>query len=59
VTIDLLKSKAREGLKILHPLPRVDEIDFSVDASPYQAYYLQARLGVDVRIALLHLVLAG
>lgn len=59
VTLDLLESSAKETLKVLHPLPRVDEIDFSVDNSKYQAYFLQARLGVKVRMALLSLVMGG
>ncbi|BAA80664.2 aspartate carbamoyltransferase, catalytic subunit [Aeropyrum pernix K1] len=59
VTLDLLESFAKESLKVLHPLPRVDEIDFSVDSSRYQAYFTQARLGVRVRMALMNLVMRG
>ncbi|WP_131160213.1 aspartate carbamoyltransferase [Aeropyrum pernix] len=59
VTLDLLESYAKESLKVLHPLPRVDEIDFSVDNSRYQAYFTQARLGVRVRMALMNLVMKG
>ncbi len=53
VTLRDLHGRAKPGLKILHPLPRVDEISFDVDNSPYQAYFIQARLGVRVRMALL------
>jgi len=58
VTRGLLEKHAKKGLKVLHPLPRVDEITPDVDSSPFQAYFTQARLGVPVRMALLSL-LAG
>ena len=50
---------ARDGLIVLHPLPRVDEIDFSVDATRHAWYFRQARNGVPVRMALLRLLLGG
>lgn len=53
VSLKDLVGRAKPGLKVLHPLPRVDEISFDVDSSPYQAYFTQARLGVRVRMALL------
>ncbi len=43
---------------LLHPLPRVDEIDPAVDLDPRAAYFRQARNGVAVRMALLAQVLA-
>ena len=46
-------SAAKKDLLILHPLPRVDEIDISVDNDPRAAYFEQARLGMYVRMALL------
>jgi len=50
-----------EGLKkqivILHPLPRVDEIDPAVDNYAGAAYFRQMRNGVYVRMALLAMVL--
>jgi aspartate carbamoyltransferase catalytic subunit len=42
---------------VMHPLPRVDEIDPEVDADPRAAYFRQARNGVAVRMALLDLLL--
>lgn len=42
---------------IMHPLPRVDEIDPEVDISPQAIYFTQARNGLFVREALLALVL--
>lgn len=53
---EMLKA-ARPNLKVLHPLPRVDEIDVDVDATPYAYYFEQAKNGVYVRQALLALVL--
>lgn len=43
---------------VMHPLPRVDEIDPAVDADPRAAYFRQARNGVFVRMALLKQLLA-
>ncbi len=44
---------------VMHPLPRVDEIDPAVDADPRAAYFRQARNGVVIRMALLEMLLAG
>ncbi|WP_213994130.1 aspartate carbamoyltransferase [Sodalis sp. dw_96] len=49
--------KARANLKVLHPLPRVDEIAHEVDATPYAYYFQQAGNGIFARQALLSLVL--
>ena len=49
--------KAKSNLKILHPLPRVDEIDLAMDKTPYAYYFEQAENGVYAREALLSLVL--
>jgi aspartate carbamoyltransferase catalytic subunit len=38
---------------VMHPLPRVDEIDPEVDEDPRAAYFRQARNGLHVRMALL------
>jgi len=42
---------------VMHPLPRVDEIDPEVDADPRAAYFRQARNGVVIRMALLEMLL--
>ncbi|MAG91915.1 aspartate carbamoyltransferase [Candidatus Woesearchaeota archaeon] len=47
----------KKDLKIMHPLPRVSEIDKSVDATQHAAYFEQAAFGIPVRKALLALVL--
>lgn len=57
LTPDML-SGARPNLKILHPLPRVNEIDVSIDATPYAHYFEQAANGLYVRQALLSLLLS-
>jgi aspartate carbamoyltransferase catalytic subunit len=49
--------QARENMKVLHPLPRVDEIAHDVDATPYAYYFQQAGNGIFARQALLSLVL--
>lgn len=54
-----LLSKARDDMKVLHPLPRVDELSNDVDDTPYQAYFIQAKLGVPVRMALIGLILGA
>lgn len=47
----------KDNLKILHPLPRVDEIAIDVDQSEHAYYFEQAQNGVYARQALLALVL--
>ena len=59
ITRGLLEKYARRDTRILHPLPRVDEIDPDVDDTRWQAYFTQARNGVPVRMALLALILGG
>jgi aspartate carbamoyltransferase catalytic subunit len=56
LTPDTLK-KAKSNLKILHPLPRVNEITPDIDKTPYAHYFAQAANGVCVRQALLSLLL--
>ncbi|MBI2145528.1 aspartate carbamoyltransferase [Candidatus Woesearchaeota archaeon] len=46
-------------LKILHPLPRIDEINPQLDKAPQSIYFEQAHNGVPVRMALLAMVLGG
>lgn len=53
---DMLGS-AKDNLKILHPLPRVNEIDEDVDSNPMAYYFQQAENGVFVRQALLASIL--
>ncbi|MFA6333116.1 MAG: aspartate carbamoyltransferase [Methanoregula sp.] len=52
ITPELLAA-AKKRLIVLHPLPRVDEIDPRVDALPHARYFEQSRNGVPVRMAML------
>ena len=49
--------KAKKSLRIMHPLPRVDEISVEIDSDPRAAYFRQMQNGLYVRMALLALVL--
>jgi aspartate carbamoyltransferase catalytic subunit len=51
--------KAKKNLKVLHPLPRVNEITYDVDQTPHAYYFQQAGNGLYVRQALLALVLGA
>lgn len=44
---------SKPGMKILHPLPRVNEINTDVDSSPYAYYFTQALNGVYTRQAIM------
>lgn len=44
---------AKQGLKVMHPLPRVDEIEVDVDTTEHALYFEQAKNGVVMRQALL------
>lgn len=48
-----------EQIRIMHPLPRVDEIAEEVDETPNAIYFTQAHNGVPTRQALLGLVTGG
>ena len=50
-------AQAKPNLRVLHPLPRVDEIHPSVDGTVYAYYFEQAKNGVFARMAMLSLVL--
>lgn len=45
--------KAKDNMKILHPLPRVNEINCDVDADPHAYYFQQAQNGLYTREALI------
>ncbi|MCQ2067028.1 MAG: aspartate carbamoyltransferase [Bacteroidaceae bacterium] len=46
-------ANAKSNLKILHPLPRVNEIDQDVDTHPAAYYFQQAKNGLYIREALI------
>src|SRR5574344_2141989 len=45
--------KCRDNMKILHPLPRVNEIQYDVDESKHAYYFEQAQNGLYAREALI------
>jgi len=52
LTLDKLKN-AKQDLKILHPLPRVNEIATEIDDDPRACYFKQVEYGRYVRMALI------
>ena len=53
---DMLKN-VKENMKILHPLPRVNEIAYDVDGNPHAYYIQQAKNGLYAREAIFCYVL--
>ena len=45
--------RAKETMRVLHPLPRVNEISVEVDNDPRACYFRQARNGKYIRMALI------
>ncbi len=58
IEVDTLKD-AREDMIIMHPLPRVGEIDHAVDDTPHARYFQQVWNGIVTRTALLALILGA
>ncbi len=52
VSVDLMHRLPEQAI-LMHPLPRVGEIDPLVDADPRAAYFRQARNGLWIRMAVL------
>ena len=46
-------SKAKDNMRILHPLPRVNEIDYAIDDDSHAYYFQQARNGLFARQAII------
>ena len=57
LTPEKLKT-AKENMRVLHPLPRVNEISVAVDDDPRAAYFRQVRNGKFIRMALILKLLA-
>ena len=55
----LLKGKRFRDTLVMHPLPRVDELAYELDADPRSMYFKQAARGVPVRMALIALLLGA
>ncbi len=45
-------SKVKDNMRILHPLPRVNEISYDVDSNPHAYYIQQAKNGLYAREAI-------
>jgi aspartate carbamoyltransferase catalytic subunit len=54
-----LLQQAKQDLIVMHPLPRVVEIEPEVDKTKHAVYFKQAFNGLPVRMALLSLILGG
>ncbi len=55
----LLKRKELNRTLIMHPLPRILELTYDVDADPRSMYFKQAARGVPIRMALIALLLGA
>lgn len=53
VNPDFLKDKQYRDAKVMHPLPRVDELSYEIDQDQRSVYFQQAAYGVPVRMALI------
>jgi len=50
---------AKKDMRLMHPLPRINEISTDVDGTPHALYFDQMKHGIYVRMALLALVLGA
>jgi len=57
VTLEVMRRLPEHAI-LMHPLPRLDEIDPLVDADPRAAYFRQARNGLWARMAVLDWAMA-
>jgi aspartate carbamoyltransferase catalytic subunit len=58
ISLDTLES-VREKMIIMHPLPRIDEIDEEIDNTRHARYFQQVWNGIVMRMALLALILGA
>lgn len=56
---ELLKGKEFKRTLVMHPLPRIDELAYEMDADPRSMYFKQAARGVPMRMALIALLLGA
>jgi aspartate carbamoyltransferase catalytic subunit len=52
-----MRAELLKDATVMHPLPRVDEIDYEMDNDPRSVYFKQAELGVPMRMALMSFLL--
>jgi aspartate carbamoyltransferase catalytic subunit len=53
IDAEMMKDKRYRQTKVMHPLPRVDEVSYEIDEDPRGVYFKQAAYGVPVRMALI------
>ena len=53
VTRSTMGAASTKDARVMHPLPRVDEISYELDDDPRSIYFRQAELGVPMRMALM------
>ena len=53
LTRSTMGAAAAKDARVMHPLPRVDEISYELDDDPRSVYFRQAELGVPMRMALM------
>ena len=53
IDTELLKDPRYRQTRVMHPLPRVDELSYDLDDDPRGVYFKQAAYGVPVRMALM------
>jgi aspartate carbamoyltransferase len=49
----------KDTIRVMHPLPRIDEISTDLDADPRAAYFRQMKCGLYMRMALLSVTVGG
>ena len=59
VNAEFLQSKAYRRTAVMHPLPRVNELDHSFDSDKRAAYFEQAAYGVPIRMAIVFALLSS
>lgn len=52
-----LRGAMFKDVRVMHPLPRLDEISYDLDDDPRAVYFRQAELGVPIRMALMAFLL--
>ena len=52
ITMDNLKG-VKDDFIILHPLPKINEIDIGIDSTKHAKYFEQAHFGVPIRMAVI------
>lgn len=57
ISKDTILGKCKENMIILHPLPRVNEINIDLDDTKHALYFKQAKNGVPIREAMIGIAL--